>query len=72
MTVSADTLFDPTTNEPYYTARVIVDEYARKQMGERYLVPGMTADVTVKSGERTLIEYLLEPLTDVLKRSFKE
>ncbi|MBL4615454.1 MAG: HlyD family type I secretion periplasmic adaptor subunit [Magnetovibrio sp.] len=70
--VSADTLMNPTTNEPYYTARVIVNEEERIQLRQKQLVPGMLADVTVKSGERTLIEYLLEPLTDVLARSFKE
>lgn len=71
-TVSADTLVDPGTNSAYYTARVVVDEVERRLMGDRALVPGMPADVTVQSGERTLIEYLIEPLSDVLARSFKE
>jgi len=72
MTVSADTLNEPSTNEPYYTIRVIVNEDERKRMDGKPLVPGMPADVTIQSGERTLIEYLIEPLTDVLARSFKE
>lgn len=72
MTVSADTLSDANTNEPYYTVRVIVNDVERNRMDGKPLVPGMPADITIQSGERTLIEYLVEPLTDVLARSFKE
>lgn len=72
MTVSADTLVDSGTNTPYYTARVIVNETERGRLNGKSLVSGMPADVTIQSGERTLIEYLVEPLTDVLSRSFKE
>lgn len=72
MTVSADTLIDPVAETPYYTARVTVEESERKLLADKVLVAGMPADVTIQSGERTLIEYLIEPLTDVLVRSFKE
>ena len=36
------------------------------------LLPGMPAEVIIKTGERTLLEYLLQPLTDSFARSFKE
>ncbi len=71
-TVAADTLNDAETNAPYYTARVKVSETERGRLDGKPLVPGMPADVTIRSGERTLIEYLLEPLTDMMARSFKE
>lgn len=70
--VSADTLLDPATNEPYYTARIMVTEQERQRIPNRSIVSGMPADVTVRSEDRTLIEYMTEPLTDVLARSFKE
>lgn len=72
VTVSADTLLDQNTNEPYYTVRVIINDVERERMDGKPLVPGMPADVTIQSGDRTLIEYLIEPVTDVLARSFKE
>lgn len=71
-TVSADTLIDPATSEPYYTARVFITEDQRQRIGDRSIVSGMPADVTVLSEDRTLIEYMIEPLSDVLARSFKE
>jgi len=71
-TVSADTLVDPANNATYYTARVIITEDERQRIGDRSIVSGMPADVTVISEDRTLIEYLVEPLSDVLARSFKE
>ncbi|MFN8831173.1 MAG: HlyD family type I secretion periplasmic adaptor subunit [Labrys sp. (in: a-proteobacteria)] len=36
------------------------------------LSPGMPADVIVSAGERTLLEYLLEPLRESLRRAFRE
>ena len=70
--VAADTLVDSAKGEAYYTARIVVAEDQRDRLAGRDLVPGMPADVTIRAGERTLIEYLLEPLTDVMARSFKE
>jgi hypothetical protein len=32
----------------------------------------MPADVIVSAGERTLLEYLLEPLRESLRRAFRE
>lgn len=32
----------------------------------------MPADVVLKAGERTVLEYIFEPLTAALARSFKE
>ncbi|MBL4701189.1 MAG: HlyD family efflux transporter periplasmic adaptor subunit, partial [Phycisphaeraceae bacterium] len=71
-TVSADTLIDPASSAPYYTARILITEEQRHRIGNRSIVSGMPADVTVRSEDRTLIEYMVEPLADVLARSFKE
>jgi HlyD family secretion protein/epimerase transport system membrane fusion protein len=72
ISVSPDALTDDRTGEPYYLAeiRVPVSELA-KLRGER-LMPGMPADVVIAAGERTLLQYLLQPLTDSLWRAFRE
>jgi HlyD family type I secretion membrane fusion protein len=70
--VAADTLIDGATKQAFYPARIVLHEAERERLGDRSLVPGMPAEVTIRAGERTFIEYLLEPLTDVLARSFKE
>jgi protease secretion system membrane fusion protein len=46
----------------YYLARVALTPEGLKALGNRTLQPGMTAEVLVKTGERSLLTYLLHPL----------
>jgi hypothetical protein len=36
------------------------------------LAPGMPAEVLIVTGERTLLDYLLRPLADTLRRGLRE
>ena len=36
------------------------------------ITPGMPAEVMIMSGERTLVQYLVQPLMDSLRRTFRE
>jgi protease secretion system membrane fusion protein len=72
VTVSNSALTDPQTRSSYYLARVEVLPEAREQLQGRVLQPGMPADVVVKTGERTLLNYLLRPLLKRLSQSLKE
>lgn len=60
--VSADVLKDPRTGEPYFTLRVTVPPSEVAKLGNLQLQPGMMSTVMVKTGERTLMTYLLRPL----------
>ena len=68
--VSADRLEDPTSHQPYYLAQVAVDR-ATLPAGVT-LTAGMPADVMIVTGERTLLQYLLRPITDTLRRGLHE
>jgi HlyD family secretion protein len=68
--VSADRLEDPQTREAYYLARIAVAPAALP--GGISLAPGMPAEVMIVTGERTLLDYLTTPLTDVLYRGLRE
>jgi membrane fusion protein, protease secretion system len=46
----------------YYLARVALTPEGLKALGNRTLQPGMTAEVLVKTGERSLLTYMLHPL----------
>lgn len=46
----------------YYLARVELTPEGRKALGQRILQPGMVAEVLIKTGERSLLTYLLHPL----------
>jgi epimerase transport system membrane fusion protein len=36
------------------------------------LLPGMPADVLINTGERTVFEYLMQPITNAFARAFIE
>jgi HlyD family type I secretion membrane fusion protein len=69
---SADRLIEEASREPYYlvAARIPDAELAKLQGLE--LVPGMPAEVFIRTGERTALSYLLKPLTDGMARAFKD
>ncbi len=72
--VSADKLIDRYTGMPYYEARLLLTDKGRKEL-KNYgftLVAGMPAEVTIKTGSRTLLSYFLKPFSDMIYRSFNE
>ena len=70
--VSQDLLVDQATGAGYYLARVGITENGMKSLGKRQMQPGMPAEVIIKTGERSLLTYLLNPLTKRLAASLKE
>jgi epimerase transport system membrane fusion protein len=70
--VSADALADPNTGMAYYSARVEVTPEGLRDLGSLTLIPGMPADVFISTGSRTLVQYLMKPLTSAMARSFIE
>jgi protease secretion system membrane fusion protein len=72
VSVSADVLVDPQTGVPYYLARVGVTAEGYKQLGGRQLQPGMPVEVVFITGERSMLTYLLSPLTKRMAGAMKE
>ena len=72
VSVSGDLLIDPQTNASYYLARVAVTPEGLKKLGKRSLQPGMPVEVVFKTGERSLLVYLLHPLTKRIAASMTE
>ncbi|MBS7598050.1 MULTISPECIES: HlyD family type I secretion periplasmic adaptor subunit [Pseudomonas] len=70
--VSADRLTNEKTGAAYYLARVRVTEEGARTLGERKLLPGMPADVLIITGQRTLLQYLMQPARDVMSQSMIE
>ena len=69
--VSADRLLDEQTGAPYYSARVRLDREKLASLGST-LVAGMGAMVFIRTGARTPLEYLLEPITRTLRLGLRE
>lgn len=70
--VSADRLTDERTGQPYYLARVKVTAEGERKLGDRKLVPGMPADVLINTGERTMLQYLMQPARNAISESMIE
>ena len=72
VSISADLLTEPQTNVPYYLARVQVTPDGLKHLGKRQLQAGMPVEVIFKTGERSMLTYLLHPLTKRMAASMTE
>lgn len=74
--VSADSLVEDTKNGPftYYRVKVNILEHEFKgKAGEDIEVrPGMTATVDIRTGSRSILSFLLKPITKTFTSSFGE
>lgn len=72
--VAADRSIDEHSGAPYYKVRARVSPEGQKIIAAKKLqvVPGMPVDMFVKTGERTLMSYLLKPVFDRAKSSLTE
>lgn len=69
---SADRLVDDRTGDAYFLAKIEVDSDEIARLKDVRLVPGMTAEVMILTGERTLLDYVLRPLLESFIKSFRE
>lgn len=78
VSLSPDVIIDqrrPEGDNTYYIARIEVDKDEFEKDAKRLklkLLPGMQADVQIRRGTRTLLRYLLDPITDNMFKAFKE
>lgn len=70
--ISGDLIVEGQNIPPYYLARVAVTPEGLKKLGTRQMQPGMPAEVVFKTGERSLLTYLLHPLSKRVAASMKE
>ena len=64
MLVSADRQVDERTDEPFYTLRAQVTEAGMAQLAGLQIRPGMPVEAFVRTGERSMLNYLFKPLLD--------
>jgi len=49
-----------------------MNEDAGEKLGDKVIVAGMPAEVMITSDERTVLSYLVKPLSDQINRAFRE
>lgn len=62
--VSADRSVDEHTGQPYYKLKAAVAPEGLKMISKLEIRPGMPVELFVKTGERTMMNYLLKPVID--------
>jgi protease secretion system membrane fusion protein len=72
LSISADRIEETAARPAHFLARVEVTPEGRAKLGQRQILPGMTAEVVILTGERTLLAYLLKPLVRRLSTSMTE
>ena len=71
--ISADTFSDEHTDEPYYLVRVRTDQdHLGSGQGRLPIMPGMTAEVDIVTGKKTILDYLLKPLLRARENALRE
>ena len=70
--ISASTYLDD-ENQPYYRAEIKMEKsYLGAQAGELNVLPGMTLTADIQTGQKTILEYLLRPVTRGFDNAFRE
>ena len=71
--VSADSVQD-NAGHSYYDIKAELTPEGMKAFdrNEFFIVPGMPVEVMIKTGDRTMLEYILKPFIDMFKRAFNE
>lgn len=70
--VSPDSLEDSAGGLPYFEGKVRLADEDMALLGEYKLLPGMPAEVLIKTGTRTLMSYLTSPLARMFEHSLIE
>ena len=70
--VSASTFLDE-QGDPYYKGIIELDRnYVGHDETQNRIMPGMTVQADIKTGKKTLFEYLLKPVYSSVSTSFRE
>lgn len=70
--IAADLTQDQKTGLFYYVVRITVPPQELVRLRNLALVSGMPAEAFIRTGERTVISYLVKPLRDQINRAFRE
>ena len=65
-------MLDPVSQQPYYKTAIALTEDPSVKLDGAILHPGMQAEAVIITGARTVLSYLVAPLTRSFNRSFRE
>ena len=70
--ISPSTYLDE-ENQPYYKAQIVLaKKHLGVQPGKYKIIPGMTVTADIRTGEKTVLDYLLKPVYRGFQNAFQE
>lgn len=70
--ISPDLSIDEQSGDSFYTVRLSLPSTELTRLKGLVLAPGMPVEVFFSTGSRTMLSYLVKPLTDQIQRAFRE
>lgn len=71
-TVSADAFVDQTRGISYFRVQIAIPPDEAKKLLPNRLLPGMPAEVFLRTSDRTPLSYLLLPVESLFRRAFRD
>ena len=73
ITISADSLFDQQQGTPYFLVKIRTDKnYLGSDQNQLPITAGMQVTTDIKTGTKSVMEYLLKPIIQLRSESFRE
>lgn len=71
--VSADSIYDEEARETFYIVYIKSENAYLERDGKTYpIIPGMTSQVDILTGKKTILDYLLKPINKARQEALRE
>jgi HlyD family secretion protein len=70
--VSASSVIDEKSGSAFYRVNIDLSQEELAKLGSRQLTPGMPAEAFLVTDMRTVLDYLLQPVSDYFSKAFRE
>ncbi|WP_050929941.1 HlyD family type I secretion periplasmic adaptor subunit [Aestuariivita boseongensis] len=70
--ISPSTVVDPMTGQSFFRVTLAIPPEELERLGDHEILPGMPIEAFLQTGERTVLSYLTRPLSDQLRRAFRD
>ena len=72
ISVGGDRIIDEKTGNPYYKIQAVPTAKGSRMLGELKVRPGMPVELFIRTGEQSMMTYLLKPVFDRAHSSMRE
>jgi protease secretion system membrane fusion protein len=72
ISVGADRIVDEKTGNPYYKIQAVTTPQGAKLLGDLKVRPGMPVELFIKTGEQSMMTYLMKPIFDRAHSAMRE